>query len=316
MVLGAAEALGALAGSRSARVDIFGDRRRAHEAHRPDVRIVEDRIDGLLVAVDDVEDARRKPGFDHQFREAHRHARIALGGLEDEGVAGGDGGGELPHRNHGGEVERRDAGDDAEGLADRIDVDSRPRAFRIFALHQMRRAEREFADLEAPLDIASCVGNGLAVFAGEELREVVVVPMQKIDELHHDARAALRIGGGPVGLRGQRVFDRRAQLSLRRQRHLRADFAGHRLVDVGEAARCAFDAPAADEMSVSRHDGFLARRSRPDALFIWTDFSRTKTVISRQPLCKIDHGTDFGRACLRRGAASRTSPRRALIDGP
>ncbi len=39
----------------------------------------QDRVDRALVAVDDVEDARRQAGFDHQFGEADRHGGIALG---------------------------------------------------------------------------------------------------------------------------------------------------------------------------------------------------------------------------------------------
>jgi hypothetical protein len=53
--------------------------------------IVEDGVDRLLVAVDDVEDALGQAGLDHQFGQAHGHRRVALGRLQDEGVAAGDG---------------------------------------------------------------------------------------------------------------------------------------------------------------------------------------------------------------------------------
>ena len=49
--------------------------------------MVEDRVDHLLVAVDDVEDAVGQARFLHQFGKAHRHRGIALGRLQDEGVA-------------------------------------------------------------------------------------------------------------------------------------------------------------------------------------------------------------------------------------
>ena len=81
VVLGAAEALRPLPGRGGPRIDVFGDRRGADEADRPDVGIVEDGVDRLLVAVDHVEDAGRQAGLEHQLGEAHRHAGIALGRL-------------------------------------------------------------------------------------------------------------------------------------------------------------------------------------------------------------------------------------------
>ena len=55
------------------RVDVVGDVGRADEADRLDVGMVEDRVDHLLVAVDDVEDAVGQAGLHHQLGEAHRH---------------------------------------------------------------------------------------------------------------------------------------------------------------------------------------------------------------------------------------------------
>ena len=51
---------------------------------------VEDRVDRFLVAIDDVEHAGRQAGFHQQFGQAHRHRRIALRRLENEGIAAGD----------------------------------------------------------------------------------------------------------------------------------------------------------------------------------------------------------------------------------
>ncbi len=48
-------------------IDVLGDRRRADEAHRLDVGMVEDRVDGFLVAVDDVEHAGREAGLLEQL---------------------------------------------------------------------------------------------------------------------------------------------------------------------------------------------------------------------------------------------------------
>ena len=78
-------------------------------------------------------------------------------------------------RDHRGKVERRDAGDDAERLAHRIDVDAGAGAVGVFALHQMGDAEREFDHFDAALDVALGVGDRLAVLAGQNVGEFVVV---------------------------------------------------------------------------------------------------------------------------------------------
>ncbi len=254
VVLGAAKTLAALAGLRGALVDVLRNRRRADKADRLDIGIVEDGVDGFLVAVDDVEDAGRQPGLDHQGGQHHRHAGIALGGLQDEGVAAGDRGRELPHRDHRREVERRDAGDDAERLPHRIDVDAGAGAFGVFALHQVRNAAGELDDFEAALDVALGVGNGLAVLARQEVCELVVIALRQFEKLHHHARAALRIGVGPLDLRIPGVLDGGADLGLGGQRHLGLDVAGHRLEHVGRPSGRALDLFAADEMSDGTHE--------------------------------------------------------------
>ena len=211
VVLGAAEALHALAVRGAGRIDVFGDGRGADEADRLDARIGEDRVDRLLVAVDDVEDAFRQSGLDEQLGDPHRHRWIALRRLEDEGVAAGDRGRALPQRDHGREIERRDAGDDAERLAQREQVDAGAGAVGEFALHQMRDAAGELDHLQAALDVALGVGEGLAVLGRQQPREVVVFGLHQLQELEHHPGAPLRIGGGPGRLRrcgvGDGVFD-------------------------------------------------------------------------------------------------------------
>ena len=115
--------------------------------------------------------------------------------------------GELPQRDHRREVERRDAGDDAERLAHRVDVDAGAGAFGVLALEQVRDAAGELDDLEAALDVALGVGDGLAVLAREQLGELVVVALHQLQELHQDAGAPLRVGRGPFRLRGTGVLD-------------------------------------------------------------------------------------------------------------
>ena len=72
VVLRAAERLHALAVPRAGLVDVPRDRRRPDEAHRLDARVRQDGVDRDLVAVDDVEDARRQAGFGEELGAEHR----------------------------------------------------------------------------------------------------------------------------------------------------------------------------------------------------------------------------------------------------
>jgi hypothetical protein len=173
VVLGAAERLHPLAVGGSALVDVLRDRRRADEGDGGDVGVLEDRVHGLLVAVDDVEHALGQTGLGPQLGDEHRRRRVALAGLEHERVAARDGDRVHPHRHHHREVERRDAGDDAERLAEREDVDPGGRLVGVLPLDQVGDAAGELHDLEATLHLAEGVGDDLAVLVGDDLREVL-----------------------------------------------------------------------------------------------------------------------------------------------
>ncbi len=133
------------------------------------------RVDGFLVAVHDLEHARRQAGLEEQLGQPHRHRRVALGGLEDERVAARQRGAGLPQRDHRREVERGDARDHAERLAQRVHVDAGAGALGVLALDQVRDADGELDDLDAALDVALGVGDGLAVLDGEQFGELVDV---------------------------------------------------------------------------------------------------------------------------------------------
>ena len=78
VVLGAAERLHALAVRGAVGVDVLGDGRGADEADGSDARMFEDVVDGLLVAVDDVEDAVGQAGLLQQFGDQDGGAGVAL----------------------------------------------------------------------------------------------------------------------------------------------------------------------------------------------------------------------------------------------
>ena len=232
----------------------MGNRRRADKADGLDIRIIKDRINRFLVAVDDVQNACRKAGLNEQFGNAHRHARITLGRLQHIGVAASQRRADFPQGDHGREVERGDARDNAERLAQRIDVDVRTCAISEFALEQVRRADAEFDHFKAALNVALGVGNGLAMLAGQKLSQRVIFGMNQFEEFHQNAGAALRVGGGPFGMRGLGVFDGRAHFGLRGQRNAAQNRAVHRLEIFGRAAGCAGNMLAANEMSNFLHE--------------------------------------------------------------
>ena len=118
----------------------------------------------------------------------------------------------------------------------------------------MRDAAGEFHHFNAALDVALGVENGLAMLAGENLGELVVIALQQLQEFHQHAGAALGIGGGPGGLGGAGVLHRRAHLGLGSQRHPGNLLAGHGLPALGEPPRCSRDMLAADEMGELLHD--------------------------------------------------------------
>ena len=121
----------------------------------------------------------------------------------------------------------------------------------------MGRAQADFDDFEAALDVALGVDDGLAVFTGQQLGQRIIFGLDQFQELAHDADAALRVHRAPGGLRRLGVFDGLAHLCRGRQRDLALDGAVHRLEDVRRLAALAGDMLAADEMSDFPHGSSL-----------------------------------------------------------
>ena len=98
-----------------------------------------------------------------------------------------------------GKVERRDAGDHAQRLAQRMAVDAGADVLGHFALQQLRRGGGEFDDFHAALDFALGIGQHLAVFGGDDGGEFVGALFEDAQELVEDAGPAQRRGHGPGG---------------------------------------------------------------------------------------------------------------------
>src|SRR5579859_2863927 len=64
----------------------------------------------------DVNDSFRNAGFEEQLAQTERRKGSLLGGLEDDAVAGGEGGAEFPCGHEEGEIPRDNLGNNADGL--------------------------------------------------------------------------------------------------------------------------------------------------------------------------------------------------------
>ena len=116
------------------------------------------------------------------------------------------------------------------------------------ALEQVRGAGGELHHLDAALDVALGIREGLAVFGGQQGGELVHVLVDQVHELEQDPAAALRVHGGPFQLALFRVGDDVADFLGAGQRHLGLDLAGARIVDVAEPAGRAVHPLAANVM--------------------------------------------------------------------
>ena len=271
VVLCTAEALHALPVGAAAPIDIFRDRGGAHKANGLNGFIVQNRINRFLVAVDDLKHAIRQTGFLEQLGQHQRHARVALGGLEDEGVAAGKGRAHFPQRDHRGEVERGDARRHAQRLAHRIHVDAGACAVGELALQHLGGPDAIFDHFQPALNVAFGIRNGLTMLAAQGLGQLVHVLVDQADHGHHHPAALLRVGGGPGDLCGGGIGHGGIQLCLAGQRYLRLHFTRCGVIDIGETPRCAFDMFAVDPMGQFLHSALQ--------LFNWPHHSLAKMCL-------------------------------------
>src|SRR5262249_12744754 len=172
------------------------------------------RVDRFLVAVDDVEHAFRQASLEKEFSDPQRPRRVAFGRFENERVATSDRWSAFPQRNHRREIKRGDAGDNAERLGHRDKINAAPGALAEFTLHQVWNPAGELQDLEAALDVALGIREGLAVLGGQQAGQIVVLALDQFQELEHYAGAALGIGRGPGREGSFRISDRLLRLGL------------------------------------------------------------------------------------------------------
>ena len=130
-------------------------------------------------------------------------------------------------------------GDDAQRLADLVDVDAARDLLAEAALEQVRDAAGELEVLEAARDLAQRVGRDLAVLGGQQRGEVAAMgvdevpdPEQDLGALRERGRAPgreRRLGGGDGGVH---LLDRGEVDPLRLRRPVAGSKTGPRRPDV------------------------------------------------------------------------------------
>ena len=234
-------------------VDVLGHGRGADEAHGRDVGMGQDGVHCVLAAVDDVDHALGHARLQHQLGDRQRAGRVLLRGLEDEAVAAGDGERSHPERDHGREVEGRDAGADAQGEADGEEVDAAADLVAEIALHQLRQAAGELDHLEPAGDRALRILDRLAVLVGDEASQAVDVMVEQLLEAEHHPHAAEQGRGGPVRESGLGRLHRAVDVGSVGEGHPPGLLARGGIVDRAGLAALAGHVPAADEMADLLH---------------------------------------------------------------
>ncbi len=146
----------------------------------------------------DLEHAVRQAGLLPQLGDQQGRGGIALGGLEDERVAGGDRNRGHPQRHHDREVERSDARHHAKGLAKGVHVDASGKLVGELPLELLSDPAGELDDLEAAAYLALGVREHFAVLGGDQPSKVVGVGGYELAELEQHRRA---LGQGHIAPR-------------------------------------------------------------------------------------------------------------------
>ena len=117
----------------------------------------------------------------------------------------------------------------------------------------MRNAAGELDDFEAALHVALGVGERLAVLGGQQPRQLVELLLRQFEELHHHARAALRVGRRPGRLCRFGNRDGVLDLGVLGERDLGLHLAGVGIENVAEPPRSPLHLFAADEVADLAH---------------------------------------------------------------
>ena len=169
MILRPAECLHAFAIRAAGLVDVFANGSGTDKTDRIDVLMGEQSIDRHFVAVQDVPNPIGQAGLRPELGNPIRYRGVALGWLVDIGIATRNRHHPHPQRNHERKVKRGDAANDTYWLAKRIEINSPTDVGIELALDKVRDAAGKFGNIDATLDLAFGIRDGLAVLLPEQI---------------------------------------------------------------------------------------------------------------------------------------------------
>ena len=223
---------------RRALVDDPRHRRRADERDRVDPRVVEDPLDDLAAAVDEVHDAGRQAEPVEHLEGDLLGERHLLGRLEDERVAAGDRERQEPERHHRREVERHDRRADADRLADRLAVDVARDVLEDrgpASSSGSRRRASTISIIRATSARASTIVLPISVVT--ERARSSLARVEPLAQREQPPRALDHADRAPLRQRGARGAHGGVEIGARRQRHARQHLAGGGVGDVERLRR-------------------------------------------------------------------------------
>ena len=159
-------------------------------------RMLEQNLRLIAARGDQVEHAVGQARFLPKFGNAHGGLRRKAGGLQHHAVSAGDADGSHPSlRNHGREIPRRDAGEDAQRFAELHRVITGGDIHQRLALHHLGRAAGELDNLDDLEDVAHGLVPLLAVLLGAQIGQFVQMLVEQLLHLeeHLSALADRRV---------------------------------------------------------------------------------------------------------------------------
>ncbi len=204
------------------------------------------------MAIHQVGDARGQAVALEHAEELARHRGRLFGGLEQQRVAEGERGRDLPCGDGDGEVPRRDQADHADRLAAGLHADVRPHRREVLAAVAHGLAGEEAEDLAGPRDFADAFGARLAGFPRDQLADLLAAREELVRRALQQVAADLRGRCRPGRLGGARGRHGLADLCRVGERELAHHVVGIRRIDAGDRF-LAGDPFAADEVLLNVH---------------------------------------------------------------
>lgn len=208
VVLGTHVGLDALAVGGGAVVDVLTDHVSSDEGDGTDIGVVAKEVNSTLGSVDHVE----QTGLEQiltQLGHDGRRSGVQLGRLQDEGVTSGNGQGEGPEGQHGGEVEGKNSSNDSQRLVVRVNIDVGGNIVHGLSHHEGGSAAGMLNDLKSANNISTGIGGDLTALLANDGSNLVgvlgnaITVLEDLADTGSDGDTAPLLEGSLGGIRSQ-----------------------------------------------------------------------------------------------------------------